>query len=120
MLSSMMLRLTALRLSSTPVPRVAAYAVSGSSQRCFANKIDTSEDKKHQEWVQFQQSIAVEGFETGQETEIKKAGKRRGGKKFRKKHERELARKAAEKNDMIAGGGNFHLRFSRMRRRKLC
>jgi len=107
MLSSMMLRLTALRLSSTPVPRVAAYAVSGSSQRCFANKIDTSEDKKHQEWVQFQQSIAVEGFETGQETEIKKAGKRRGGKKFRKKHERELARKAAEKNDMIAGGGEF-------------
>lgn len=49
----------------------------------------------------------MKGFETGQETEIKKPGKRRGGKKFRKKREREMTREAAEKDDLLAAGGEF-------------
>ena len=66
---------------------------------------DTSDE--HKEWVTFQQKIAVKGFETGQDTEIKNSAKRRGGKAIRMRRERDLKKLAEKKQDMIAGGGEF-------------
>jgi len=51
---------------------------------------------QHQEWVKFQQSLKVSGFQTGQVTAtslLKKST--RGGKQARKKREKELARLGA-------------------------
>jgi hypothetical protein len=44
-----------------------------------------------QEWVKFQQSIAVDGFQTGQLTTAKVIKKSKGGKQVRRKREREMA-----------------------------
>jgi hypothetical protein len=59
--------------------------------------VDTSEKKEeqpflqHQEWVKFQNSISVDGFQTGQVTTAKVIKKSKGGKQTRRKRERELA-----------------------------
>lgn len=59
--------------------------------------VDTSEKKEeqpflqHQEWVKFQQSISVDGFQTGQVTTAKVIKKSKGGKQVRRKKEKELA-----------------------------
>lgn len=46
---------------------------------------------QHQEWVKFQQSISVDGFQTGQVTFAKVVKKSKGGIQVRRKRERELA-----------------------------
>ncbi len=46
---------------------------------------------QHQEWVKFQQSISVEGFQTGQTMTATVLKKSRGGKQARRKREKELA-----------------------------
>jgi hypothetical protein len=50
---------------------------------------------QHQEWVKFQQSITVDGFQTGQTTTATVLKKSRGGKQARRKREKELARLGA-------------------------
>jgi len=47
--------------------------------------------KQHSEWVKFQQSITVSGFQTGQTTTATALKKSRGGKQARRKREQELA-----------------------------
>ncbi len=46
---------------------------------------------QHQEWVKFQQSIRVDGFQTGQLTTATTLKKNRGGKQARNRKTRELA-----------------------------
>ncbi|KAL3823064.1 hypothetical protein ACHAXA_011116 [Cyclostephanos tholiformis] len=70
----------------------------------------------HDAWVQFQRSIAVAGFETGQTTREKNLGKKnRGGKMDRKRREREAEAEAALKGEDVTQlkGGEFPtLRYS--------
>jgi len=47
---------------------------------------------QHQEWVKFQQSISVEGFQTGQSLTATVLKKSRGGKQARRRREIELMR----------------------------
>lgn len=47
---------------------------------------------QHQEWVKFQQSISVDGFQTGQVTSARVLKKSRGGKQARLRKEKEMAR----------------------------
>mmetsp|Transcript_29471 Transcript_29471/g.42153 ORF Transcript_29471/g.42153 Transcript_29471/m.42153 type:complete len:246 (+) Transcript_29471:82-819(+) len=70
---------------------------------------------QHEEWVKFQQSISVSGFQTGQKTETSKLGGKnvgRGGITLRKKKEKlRLGREQSTREDM--GGGHFPaLRYS--------
>jgi hypothetical protein len=73
---------------------------------------------QHQEWVKFQQSIAVDGFETGQTTKATVTAltgrKDRGGKQLRKRKEKESAEsKKTERLTESLGGGLFPpLRYS--------
>jgi len=81
------------------------------------SKKDTDKvtNTQHQEWVKFQQSIKIDGFETGQTTAVTTAAllgrKDRGGKSLRKRRqkEQELASKVADRERMVAdlGGGEF-------------
>lgn len=64
---------------------VAAAAADGSSA-------ESQPFLQHQEWVKFQQSISVSGFQTGQVTTATVLKKSRGGKQARRKREKELAR----------------------------
>lgn len=76
---------------------------------------DEVTNTQHQEWVKFQQSITIDGFETGQTTTVTTAAllgrKDRGGKSLRrrKQKEQELASKVAERERILAnlGGGEF-------------
>jgi len=54
---------------------------------------------QHQEWVRFQRSIKVDGFQTGQTTTATVLKKSRGGKQARRKREKELARLGAFSDD---------------------
>jgi hypothetical protein len=56
--------------------------------------------------VKFQQSIAVEGFETGQVTTAKVVKKSKGGKQMRRKKEKELAEWQAKRAER-GGLGKF-------------
>lgn len=47
---------------------------------------------QHQEWAKFQQSISVDGFQTGQTTTAAILKKGRGGKQARRRKEKEMAR----------------------------
>lgn len=72
---------------------------------------------QHQEWVKFQQSIAVDGFETGQTTKATLTAltgrKDRGGKQLRKRKEKELAEsKKAERSESLGRGLFPPLRYS--------
>ena len=60
---------------------------------------------QHQEWVRFQQSITVDGFQTGQTTTATVLKKSRGGKQARRKREKEMARLGAA--SMTEGGENI-------------
>ena len=62
---------------------LAADAMSSSGNQPFL---------QHQEWVKFQQSISVSGFQTGQTVTATVLKKSRGGKQARRKREKELAR----------------------------
>mmetsp|Transcript_132346 Transcript_132346/g.197201 ORF Transcript_132346/g.197201 Transcript_132346/m.197201 type:complete len:286 (+) Transcript_132346:111-968(+) len=60
-----------------------------------AKEIDASSNQpflQHQEWVKFQQSITVDGFQTGQTVTTSALKKSRGGKQSRKRREKELER----------------------------
>jgi hypothetical protein len=73
---------------------------------------------QHHEWVKFQQSIAVDGFETGQTTKATLTAltgrKDRGGKQLRKRKEKELAESfKTERLTKAQKGGIFPtLRYS--------
>ena len=83
----------------------------GNNRRWLSSKSDdqtlvvdaTSEDNssgssQHNTWVEFQKSIAVSGFETGQTVREQTQGKKsRGGKVDRKRKEREAELEAALK-----------------------
>ena len=60
----------------------------------------SSGSSQHDAWVQFQQSIAVTGFETGQITKETKT-KTRGGKLNRKRAEKEAEFEAFKRGDQI-------------------
>lgn len=49
------------------------------STRLFASKQkgDDESARQHEEWVKFQQSIKVDGFETGQQTTVNRPGRRK-------------------------------------------
>ncbi|GKY95747.1 hypothetical protein MPSEU_000535500 [Mayamaea pseudoterrestris] len=70
-----------------------------------------SASASHQEWVKFQNAIAVEGFETGQVVDASNAGKKpRGGKAARGKDRmrKALDEKLAERQRLTeSGGGQF-------------
>ncbi len=50
---------------------------------------------QHEEWVRFQKSITIDGFQTGQTTTATVLKKSRGGKQARRKREKELSRLGA-------------------------
>lgn len=63
---------------------------------------DPSKISQHSTWVEFQKSIAVTGFETGQTVKEKTLGqKKRGGKFDRKRKEREAEAEAALRGEDI-------------------
>jgi hypothetical protein len=70
---------------------------------------------QHEQWVKFQQSIAVDGFETGQTMEVRTSNKKaRGGKAKRKTQKTELEERIAERARFTGvGGGEYPpLRYS--------
>jgi len=84
----------------------------GDSARSSQAVEDTSSSgsSQHDAWVQFQQSIAVSGFETGQITKEKDLTKTktRGGKLNRKRAEKEAEFEAFKRGDQIQlKGGEF-------------
>ena len=76
-----------------------------------------SKNVQHSEWVKFQQSIVIDGFETGQTTSVV-AGvgqKKRGGKAVRKRmqNKNELVAGETGDKDLQLGGGQYPpLRYS--------
>jgi hypothetical protein len=99
---------------------VQSFATKGKGSKAkgpvvVAAKVESSA-LQHQEWVKFQQSIAVEGFETGQTTTLQSTKKTRGGKAVqRQKTKRDvMADKLQERRRLTgAGGGEFPpLRYS--------
>ncbi|KAL3791091.1 hypothetical protein HJC23_012076 [Cyclotella cryptica] len=74
-------------------------------------------NQQHETWVEFQKSISVSGFETGQTTKVTTRTKKRGGKIDRKRREREEELEAALKGKTFdittLKGGEFPpLRYS--------
>ena len=66
-----------------------------------------SGSSQHDTWVQFQRSIAVSGFETGQTVREKDLGKKnRGGKVDRKRKEREAEAEAALRGEDVTQVSN--------------
>lgn len=64
---------------------------------------------QHKEWVKFQQSISVEGFETGQTVEVQSTKKAKGGKANRKKTKRDLLEEKLKEKQRFTdvSGGEF-------------
>jgi hypothetical protein len=74
----------------------ASTSTSSSSTTDDATTTTTSGSSQHNTWVEFQRSIAVTGFETGQTVREQTLGKKsRGGKMDRKRKEREAELEAA-------------------------
>jgi hypothetical protein len=76
-----------------------------------------SGNQQHETWVEFQKSISVSGFETGQTTKVTTRTKKRGGKIDRKRREREEELEVALKGKAFdittLKGGEFPpLRYS--------
>eukprot|EP00980_Cylindrotheca_fusiformis_P018969 scaffold6355_cov119-Cylindrotheca_fusiformis.AAC.6 len=65
---------------------------------------------QHQEWVKFQQSITVDGFQTGQVTTASVVKKNRGGKQVRRRKEKEMAR--LEQTDQVSDEKFPAIRYS--------
>jgi len=95
--------------------KAAAAAAAAESD---SNQTDNESSKKgpsvlHEEWVKLQQSIAVDGFDTGQITKASSmvGQKRRGGKAVRRREEKELELKksTADRERMLSelGGGEY-------------
>merc|ERR1719183_1143031 len=82
---------------------------------------DDLSNQQHEEWVKFQQSISVDGFETGQIKTLTKSGmsgrKDRGGKVLRRRRERDMAKKAEQEAAAggAAGGGGPGSQFPALR-----
>jgi hypothetical protein len=96
----------------TEKKRVAAAAVAA---RGGADAEDKQGALQNQEWVKFQQSIAVDGFETGQTMEVRTSNKKvRGGKSRRKTGKSEVEERIAERARFTGvGGGEYPpLRYS--------
>ena len=73
------------------------------------NPSSVSGSSQHDTWVQFQRSIAVSGFETGQTIREKDLGKKnRGGKVDRKRKEREAEAEAALRGEDVTQVSNKH------------
>jgi hypothetical protein len=80
----------------TTIRHLAARSSSSSKRNVKQTKpvvgeIVPSSASQHEEWVKFQKSISVTGFETGQKTELSKVGGKnvsRGGTSSRKKKEK--------------------------------
>ena len=71
------------------------------------NPSSVSGSSQHDTWVQFQRSIAVSGFETGQTVREKDLGKKnRGGKVDRKRKEREAEAEAALRGEDVTQVSN--------------
>jgi len=125
---------TATALSSTPIVQVrclatrkkkkqkqsksAAAAQQASLETAAAadNKTAPGVALQHEEWVQFQKSIAVTGFETGQTVVVRAAGnkKSRGGKARKRTGKSEVEERLAERKRVTdVGGGEYPpLRYS--------
>jgi len=73
---------------------------------------DPSKSSQHSTWVEFQKSIAVSGFETGQTVKEKTLGqKKRGGKFDRKRKEREAEAEAALRGEDITQVSLYYKSF---------
>ena len=60
-------------------------------------RVEPAAALQHQEWVDFQQSIAVADFETGQTVTVQHTRTRRSGQKSRRDQRRELVARLAER-----------------------
>ncbi|KAL7447847.1 hypothetical protein ACHAWC_000153, partial [Mediolabrus comicus] len=94
----------------------ASTSTSSSSTTNDVTTTTTSGSSQHNTWVEFQRSIAVTGFETGQTVREQTLGKKsRGGKMDRKRKEREAELEAALRgadNTQLKGGEFPSLRYS--------
>lgn len=70
---------------------------------------------QHQEWVKFQQSIRVDGFQTGQTTTVSTLKKSKGGKQARKSKAKALARLQAMDPSYVAPTSASDSRFPAIR-----
>jgi len=101
--------------------------ISGNHFRHFSSKSDTEEStapskpqasQQHETWVEFQKSISITGFETGQTTKVTTRTKKRGGTVERKRRLREeeldaaLSRGKAFDITTLKGGEFPPLRYS--------
>jgi len=96
------------------LPALLSYS-NNTTTRCMSSSSSSSSDNtQHEEWVKFQQSIAVDGFNTGQTTQVNtNLTKRRGGKQLRKRNEKEMELQKREEDFASMGGGQFPtLRYS--------
>lgn len=100
-----------------PIPIAFPHTITRQASSEAAAKTDdsngTNNDSnpflQHQEWVRFQQSITVDGFQTGQTTTATILKKSRGGKQARRKREKELARLGAFSDTATAGDNTTNL-----------
>mmetsp|Transcript_6405 Transcript_6405/g.8065 ORF Transcript_6405/g.8065 Transcript_6405/m.8065 type:complete len:205 (+) Transcript_6405:205-819(+) len=81
-------------------------------------KTSATESQQHNEWVKFQQSISVSGFDTGQVTAPVRRSKR-GGAKLQKKLERERLQRDGEPEPFLTGGEYAALRYNDEETQKL-
>jgi hypothetical protein len=92
--------------------RVAAVA---SAKKGDGNAEDKEGALQNQEWVKFQKSIAVDGFETGQTMQVLTSNKKvRGGASRRKTGKSEVEERLAERARLSGSGGGSYppLRYS--------
>uniref|UniRef100_A0A7S3PB97 Uncharacterized protein n=1 Tax=Amphora coffeiformis TaxID=265554 RepID=A0A7S3PB97_9STRA len=94
------------------------FATNGGDESDNASSSDTEKStvKQHQEWIDFQKSISVDGFETGQTTEALRKSTR-GGKRLSRRKSKEalkLEERLAERQRLTdIGGGEYPpLRYS--------
>jgi len=93
---------------------------------CIAFRIQQEEEKEteskgpqpflqHQEWVKFQQSIRVDGFQTGQVTSASILRKSKGGKQARNRKAKDLARLQHMDPTFQAGAASSASKFPAIR-----
>eukprot|EP00545_Synedropsis_sp_CCMP1620_P008377 CAMPEP_0119029696 /NCGR_PEP_ID=MMETSP1176-20130426/40652_1 /TAXON_ID=265551 /ORGANISM="Synedropsis recta cf, Strain CCMP1620" /LENGTH=222 /DNA_ID=CAMNT_0006986047 /DNA_START=92 /DNA_END=760 /DNA_ORIENTATION=- len=103
------------------VPTVRTFAAAPASKKKKnqerkgkKNQGDDSSNLQHEEWVKFQNSISIDGFETGQTTTVQAniGQKRRGGKAVRKRMQKSAELTEQEQEYNIGGGQYPPLRYS--------
>ncbi|KAL3928068.1 MAG: hypothetical protein SGBAC_012808 [Bacillariaceae sp.] len=90
-----------LKIQAKKKKNVSKPAKSMEDKEDLADKDDDQPFLQHQEWTKFQQSISVDGFQTGQVTTAAVLKKGRGGKQVRRRKEKELAR--LEQSNLAVG-----------------